>query len=97
MVGFSHKSTEVKKGSPKDIQEQILNPKDCISINKKLLRKNLIFAGGNWVQKNMSLARIINALNSAKATGLQDDYYRLQENSDTRVLNNLLEYDWQKG
>ena len=44
----------------------------------------------------MSPARIINALNSARATRLQDDYYSLQENSDMRELNNLLERDWQK-
>lgn len=48
----------------------------------------------NWA---MSPARMINALNSAKATRLQDDYYRLQENSDMRELNNLLGHDWQKG
>lgn len=48
----------------------------------------------NWA---MSPTRMINALNSAKATHLQDDYYRLQENSDMRELNNLLGHDWQKG
>ena len=48
----------------------------------------------NWA---MSPTRMINALNSSKATHLQDDYYRLQENSDIRELNNLLGRDWQKG
>lgn len=48
----------------------------------------------NWV---MSPARMINALNSAKATHLQDDYYRLQENSDMKELNKLLGHDWQRG
>lgn len=48
----------------------------------------------NWV---MSPARMINALNSAKATHLQDDYYRLQENSDMKELNKLLGHNWQRG
>lgn len=48
----------------------------------------------NWV---MSPARMINALNSAKATHLQDDYYRLQENSDMKELNKLLGHAWQRG
>lgn len=48
----------------------------------------------NWV---MSPARMINALNSAKATHLQDDYYRLQENSDMKELNKLLGHEWQRG
>ena len=48
----------------------------------------------NWV---MSPARMINALNSAKATHLQDDYYRLQENSDMKELNKLLGHHWQRG
>lgn len=48
----------------------------------------------NWV---MSPTRMINALNSAKATHLQDDYYRLQENSDMTELNKLLGHDWQRG
>lgn len=39
---------------------------------------------------------MINTLNSAKATHLQDDYYRLQKNSDMRELNNLLGHDYQK-
>ncbi len=48
----------------------------------------------NWA---MSPARMINALNSAKATHLQDDYYRLQENSDMKELNKLLGHEWQRG
>lgn len=48
----------------------------------------------NWA---MSPTRMINALNSAKATHLQDDYYRLQENSDMTELNKLLGHDWQRG
>lgn len=48
----------------------------------------------NWA---MSPTRMINALNSAKATHLQDDYYRLQENSDMTELNKLLGHGWQRG
>lgn len=48
----------------------------------------------NWA---MSPVRMINALNSAKATHLQDDYYRLQENSDMKELNKLLGHEWQRG
>ena len=48
----------------------------------------------NWA---MNPTRMINALNSAKATHLQDDYYRLQENSDMTELNKLLGHDWQRG
>ena len=48
----------------------------------------------NWA---MSPERMINALNSAKATHLQDDYYRLQENSDMKELNKLLGHEWQRG
>ncbi|MBW8143236.1 IS1634 family transposase, partial [Streptococcus pseudopneumoniae] len=38
----------------------------------------------NW---KMSPRRIANALNSAKATRLQDNYYRLQESPDMQLLN----------
>ncbi|NQN52840.1 IS1634 family transposase [Streptococcus suis] len=45
----------------------------------------------------MSPERITSALNSAKATRLRDDYYRLQENSDMQELNKLLGFDWTNG
>ncbi|HFI0501465.1 TPA: IS1634 family transposase [Streptococcus suis] len=45
----------------------------------------------------MSPERITSALNSAKATRLSDDYYRLQENSDMQELNKLLGFDWTNG
>ncbi|MBJ6746717.1 IS1634 family transposase, partial [Streptococcus sp. 121] len=45
----------------------------------------------------MSPERMIRALNSAKATRLQDDYYRLQESPDMQELNKLLGIDWTKG
>ena len=45
----------------------------------------------------MSPERVINALNSAKATRLQDNYYRLQESPDMQELNRLLEIEWNKG
>ncbi|HFI0077974.1 TPA: IS1634 family transposase [Streptococcus suis] len=45
----------------------------------------------------MSPERITSALNSAKATRLKDDYYRLQENSDMHELNKLLGFDWTNG
>lgn len=48
----------------------------------------------NWV---LSPEKIIKALNSAKATPLKDDYYRLQENEDMQQLNKLLGIDWTKG
>jgi len=48
----------------------------------------------NW---DMSPERMIRALNSAKATRLQDDYYRLQESPDMQELNKLLGLDWTKG
>ena len=48
----------------------------------------------NWA---MSPERMIRALNSAKATRLQDDYYRLQESSDMQELNKLLGIDWNRG
>lgn len=48
----------------------------------------------NWA---MSPERMIRALNSAKATRLQDDYYRLQESPDMQELNKLLGLDWTKG
>lgn len=48
----------------------------------------------NWT---MSPRKLIKAINSAKATRLQDDYYRLQENPDMQKLNELLGYDWKKG
>ena len=40
---------------------------------------------------------MIKAMNSAKATPLKDDYYRLQENTDMTELNRLLRIDWSKG
>ena len=40
---------------------------------------------------------MIKAMNSAKATPLKDDYYRLQENTDMTELNRLLGIDWSKG
>lgn len=49
------------------------------------------------IQWQMSPERIITALNSAKATRLKDDYYRLQENKDMSRLNKLLGIDWTKG
>lgn len=45
----------------------------------------------------MSPERVINALNSAKATRLQDNYYRLQESPDMQELNTLLGIEWNKG
>lgn len=45
----------------------------------------------------MSPERIVTALNSAKATRLQDNYYRLQENSDMQELNKLLGIEWTRG
>ena len=45
----------------------------------------------------MSPERMIKAMNSAKATPLKDDYYRLQENTDMTELNRLLGIDWSKG
>lgn len=48
----------------------------------------------NW---KMSPRRIANALNSAKATRLQDNYYRLQESPDMQLLNRLLGMEWNKG
>ena len=45
----------------------------------------------------MSPERIISALNSAKATRLKDDYYRLQESTDMQELNKLLGFDWTNG
>lgn len=45
----------------------------------------------------MSPGRVIRALNSAKATRLQDDYYRLQESQDMQELNRLLGIEWNKG
>ncbi|HFU3805361.1 TPA: IS1634 family transposase, partial [Streptococcus suis] len=41
--------------------------------------------------------RMIRALNSAKATRLQDDYYRLQESPDMQELNKLLGITWNRG
>lgn len=46
---------------------------------------------------SMSVERIVKALNSAKATPLKDDYYRLQENEDMKILNELLGIEWDKG
>ena len=48
----------------------------------------------NW---KMSPKRIADALNSAKATRLQDHYYRLQESPDMQLLNRLLGIEWNKG
>ncbi|WP_415745123.1 IS1634 family transposase [Streptococcus pseudopneumoniae] len=48
----------------------------------------------NW---KMSPRRIANALNSAKATRLQDNCYRLQESPDMQLLNRLLGMEWNKG
>lgn len=48
----------------------------------------------NWA---MSPERMIRALNSAKATRLQDDYYRLQESPDMQELNKLLGIEWNRG
>ncbi|VJX98420.1 transposase [Streptococcus pneumoniae] len=48
----------------------------------------------NW---KMSPRRIANALNSAKATRLQDNYYRLQKSPDMQLLNRLLGMEWNKG
>ena len=48
----------------------------------------------NWA---MSPERMIGALNSAKATLLQDNYYRLQENPDMQELNRLLGIKWERG
>ncbi|WP_206379919.1 IS1634 family transposase, partial [Streptococcus pseudopneumoniae] len=48
----------------------------------------------NW---KMSPRRIANALNSAKATRLQDNYYRLQESPAMQLLNRLLVMEWHKG
>lgn len=48
----------------------------------------------NWA---MSPEKMINAMNSAKATLLQDDYYRLQENPDMKELNELFGLEWKKG
>ncbi|HEL0022696.1 TPA: IS1634-like element ISSeq4 family transposase, partial [Streptococcus equi subsp. zooepidemicus] len=45
----------------------------------------------------MSPERIITALNSAKVTPLQDNYYRLQESLDMQELNRLLGIEWAKG
>ena len=45
----------------------------------------------------MSPERMIRAMNSAKASPLKDDYYKLQENADMTELNRLLGIDWSKG
>lgn len=45
----------------------------------------------------MSPERVVNALNSAKASRLQDNYYRLQEGPDMQKLNKLLGIEWTKG
>ena len=37
------------------------------------------------------------ALNSAKASKLKDDYYKLQENEEIKKLNELLGIEWEKG
>lgn len=49
------------------------------------------------INRILSSEKIIKALNSAKATPLKDDYYRLQENEDMQQLNKLLGIDWTKG
>ena len=48
----------------------------------------------DWI---MSPERMIRAMNSAKVTRLQDDYYRLQEGPDMQELNKLLGIDWNRG
>ena len=48
----------------------------------------------DWI---MSPERMIRAMNSAKVTRLQDDYYRLQESPDMQELNKLLGIDWNRG
>ena len=47
--------------------------------------------------KQMSSERIINALKTAKATKLNQGYYRLQESEDMKLLNKLLGIKWEKG
>lgn len=49
------------------------------------------------IKKQMSSERIINALRTAKATKLNQGYYRLQESNDMKLLNKLLEVKWEKG
>ena len=45
----------------------------------------------------LSSHKIINALNSAKASKLKDDYYKLQENEEMKKLNEVLGIKWEKG
>ena len=49
------------------------------------------------INKQMSAERIINSLKTAKATRLNQGYYRLQESDDMRLLNKLLGIAWEKG
>lgn len=49
------------------------------------------------INKEMSPTKIISALNSAKASRLKDDYYRLQQNEEMTKLNRLLGIEWDKG
>ena len=49
------------------------------------------------IKKQMSSERIINTLRTAKATKLNQGYYRLQESNDMKLLNKLLEVKWEKG
>ena len=45
----------------------------------------------------LSSHKIIKALNSAKASKLKDDYYKLQENEEMKKLNEVLGIKWEKG
>ena len=45
----------------------------------------------------LSSHKIINALNSAKASKLKDDYYKLQEDEEMKKLNEVLGIKWEKG
>ena len=36
-------------------------------------------------------------MNSAKASKLKDDYYKLQENEEMKKLNEVLGIKWEKG
>lgn len=49
------------------------------------------------IKREMSSERIIEALKTARATKLNQGYYRLQESKDMRLLNELLGIDWKKG
>ena len=49
------------------------------------------------INKQISSERIINVLKTAKATKLNQGYYRLQESEDMKLLNKLLGITWEKG